>query len=707
MRKFLRQNKRLVFTLIQKFGWPAGHAYPELSPRKDIIVIVDEAHRTQYRTLAENMRAGLKNAQYLAFTGTPLLGRERKTNQWFGDYVSEYNFQQSMDDGATVPLFYEKRVPQVLIQNEDLDDDLADIVEDENLDDAQQTKLENRFAKEIEVIKRDDRLETIARDIVYHFPRRGYLGKGMVVSLDKFTAVKMFDKVQRLWKEQIKKVLGEIKKSKDPDEKGRLQKRVDYMRSLEMAVVVSEEGDEEKKFEQQKLNIKPHRERMDRLDEHGHDVEFNFKDPGDKLQLVFVCAMWLTGFDAPTVSTLYLDKPMKDHTLMQTIARANRVTSWKINDIEKKNGDIIDYYNVFRNMRKALKDYAQGQEGQEKLPVQEKSELFKLLDNAIAEGVGYCAGLGIDIAGLLQNKDVFKNVDAFDEYANKLLGRDEWRKGFAVYENTITSLYEACKPEILGNPIVRSVAAFQYLRGVMDAVIEQKDLDAIGAKVGELLDQSIIVDGALKDGGPEFRITQSGKTWDLSKINFEKLKQDFQQSKYKNIEIADLRAFITHKLELMLQENSTRTEFATRLQRIIDEYNAGSSSVDNYFEELVKFTKGLKEESERHIREGLTADELELFDLLKKEKMTKEETQMVRLAAKSLLHRLREESPNVLVTDWYKDGQSKGRVRSAVESVLDQYLPKSYDRAVFTTKCNDVFDLMVNYASQGLKWATV
>ena len=144
---------------------------------------------------------------------TPLLGRERKTNQWFGDYVSEYNFQQSMIDGATVPLFYEKRVPQVLIQNEDLDDDFAEIVEDENLDDAQQTKLENRFAKEIEVIKREDRLETIAKDIVYHFPRRGYLGKGMVVSLDKFTAVKMHDKVERLWKEQIKELRGQIKKS--------------------------------------------------------------------------------------------------------------------------------------------------------------------------------------------------------------------------------------------------------------------------------------------------------------------------------------------------------------------------------------------------------------------------------------------------------------------------------------------------------------
>jgi len=707
MRRFLGQNKRLVFTLIQKFGWPAGKPYPQLSPRSDIIVIVDEAHRTQYKTLAENMRAGLKNAQFIAFTGTPLLGRERKTNQWFGDYVSEYNFKQSMDDGATVPLFYEKRVPQVLIQNENLGEEFAEIVEDENLDDAQQEKLENRFAQEIEVIKREDRLETIAKDIVYHFPRRGYLGKGMVVSLDKFTAVRMFDKVQRLWKEQIKDLHGQIAKSASDDEKKRLQKLLDYMRSVQMAVIVSPEADEEKKFAKQNLDIKPHRDRMNKLDEHGHDVEYNFKDSENPLQLVFVCAMWLTGFDAPTVSTLYLDKPMKDHTLMQTIARANRVTSWRINGVEKTNGEIIDYYNVFRNMRKALKDYAQGQEGQEDLPVREKAELFTLLDDAIAKGMAFCDGLGIDLASLLNSKDVFKNVGTFDDYADKLLTKDEWRKGFAVYENTITGLYEACKPEILGRPVVRSVAVFQYLRGVLDAIIEQKDIDAVALRVGELLDESLVVDdgGISKDAKPEFRITQSGRTWDLSKINFDKLKEDFQQTKHKNIEIADLRAFIQHKLDQMLKQNATRADFATRLQGIIDDYNAGSSSADNYFEELLRFTKDLKEESERHIREGLTEDELELFDLLKKEKMTNDETQKVRLAAKSLLHRLREESPKVLVQDWFKDVQSRSRVRSAVESVLDSHLPSSYDRATFTAKCNTVFEVMLNYATQGLKWA--
>lgn len=709
MRRFLGQNKRIVFTLIQKFRWPQGRAYPVLSPRDDIIVIVDEAHRTQYKSLAENMRAGLPNAQYLAFTGTPLLGRERKTNAWFGDYVSEYNFQQSMDDGATVPLFYEKRVPEVLIQNDDLSDEFYEILEDEKLDEAQQEKLERRFAKEVEVIKRDDRLEKIAQDIVYHFPRRGYLGKGMVVSLDKFTAVKMYDKVHRLWKDEIKALRHTIANTFNDVERQRLKQLVEYMRSVQMAVVVSEEADEENKFASQQLDIKLHRSRMDQVDEQGHDIEYNFKDPEHPLQLVFVCAMWLTGFDAPTVSTLYLDKPMKDHTLMQTIARANRVTSWKINGVEKRSGEIVDYYNVFRNMKRALKDYAQGQEGFDEAPVKEKSKLFELLDDAIEQGLAFCHEKEIPLKEVLTGNDVFEKLGRFNSFANTLLTNDDWRKTYNVYENTISSLYEACKPEVLRRGKSREVAVFQYLRGVIDSLIEQKDIDSVSLKIAELLDESVVVNDAeafkARQYNAEYKIIQKGKVWDLSKIDFEKLREEFKKATYKNIEIADLRAFLEHKLEKMLQQNCTRTDFSQRLQEIIDRYNSGGSSVENYYEDLMKFTEDLHLEDERHIREGLSEDELEVFDLLKKEVMTQDELQRVKLAARSLLHRLLEEHPKVLVQDWYKDTQSKKQVRSALEEVLDRELPESYNRVLFREKCDNVFYLVLDYASRGRKWA--
>lgn len=697
---------RIVFTLIHKFRWDKGKEYPLLSDRDDIIVIVDEAHRTQYKSLAENMRKGLPNAQYIAFTGTPLLGRERKTNAWFGDYISEYNFAQSTDDGATVPLFYEKRVPEVLLQNEDLSDEFYQILEDENLDEKQKEKLEKEFSKEIEIIKRDDRLEKIARDIVYHFPRRGYLGKGMVISVDKFTSVKMYDKVQRYWKEEIKRLVGIIGKSRNDILKQSSKKILDYMRRVEMAVVISEEAGEDEKFDAQGLDIRPHRKKINAIDENGHDIEYCFKDPDDPFQLVFLCAMWMTGFDAPTVSTLYFDKPMKGHTLMQAIARANRVTSHTINKVTKMNGEIIDYYNVFRNMKRALADYALGSEGKAgDTPVQEKSVLFELLDDALKQGNGFCRNLGIELENVLKTWETFRNIELFDQYANKILEKDEWKKEFFVYENTITSLYEACKPEILVDAARPLVFVFQYLRGVIDGIINRQDVEDAKRKISELLDQSIVTDNKQKLPKAEYKITRKGRTWNLSKIDFGKLKKDFKEKRYKNIEIADLRAFIEDKLEKMIQQNTTRKDFAQKLQEIIDNYNAGGSTNEHYYEDLVNFTEDLKEEEERHIREGLTEDELELFDILKKEKMTRDEEKKVKLAAKSLLHRLLEEHPKVLIQDWHKDTQSRARVKAAVGEVLDKALPKTYERNIFQAKCNNVFELIFEYTSKGLKWA--
>lgn len=709
LREMLGKNKRVVFTLIQKFRYDKGKDYPLLSNRDDIVVIVDEAHRTQYAGLAENMRAGLPNAAYLAFTGTPLLGQERKTNAWFGDYVSEYNFQQSVEDGATVPLFYEKRVPEVLIQNDDLNQEFAEIIEDENLDEAAQEKLEKRFAQEMAVIKVDDRLNTIARDIVYHFPRRGYQGKGIVISVDKFTAVTMYDKVHALWKDEIKKLTGIVNATKNDIERLRLKRIRDWMRDVEMAVVVSEEAGENEKFEKLGLNIKPHRERMNRLDKHGHDIEFNFKDPDHPLQLVFVCAMWLTGFDAPTVSTLYLDKPMQGHTLMQTIARANRVTGHEINGVAKRNGEIVDYYNVFRRMKRALKDYAGGLGEDEDMPVRNKQELFTLLDDAIAQGLVFCDTQEVNLRGVLDRGDVFEKLGHFNVFADTLLATDELRKSFNVYENTITSLYEACKPEVLRQGKGRVVSAFQYLRGVMDSIVGQTDVDNAALRLSALLDESVVVDNAeafkAKQFQAEYQIVQRGKTWDLSKVNVEKLREEFKQAPFKNIAIADLRAFLQKKLAEMLAQNGTRIEFLQRLQRVIDTYNSGATATENYYEELSAFAEALKEEAERHIREGLSEDELELFDLLKKDTMTQEETQRVKLSAKRLMKRLVEEHPRLLVQDWFKDRQSMQQVRSEIERVLDEALPESYDRATFKQKCDNVFDLAVDYANHHRRWA--
>ncbi|HKL85744.1 MAG TPA: type I restriction enzyme endonuclease domain-containing protein, partial [Treponemataceae bacterium] len=584
-----------------------------------------------------------------------------------------------------------------------------EILEDENLNEKAKEKLEKEFSTELHIIKRDDRLETIAKDIISHFPRRGYLGKGMVICVDKFTAVKMYDKVEAQRKLELKKIVGEISKTSSEVQKSRLTKKRDFLRSLEMAVVISEDAGEDEKFTNQGLDIKPHRKKLNTADANGHDIEYRFKDPEDKLQLVFVCAMWLTGFDAPTVSTLYLDKPMKDHTLMQTIARANRVSSFTINGVSKTNGEIVDYYNVFRNMKKALSDYALGDEDGGETPVHDKSELFELLDEAITLTKNYCEKLSINLEKPLQKKETFRKINLFKSWADTLLSKDEYWKEYKVYENTVSSLYEACKPEILEGQFRPLVPVVQYLRGIIDGIIKQEPIDEKRLKIEELLDESIVTSSGalfLEEGEPKYGSLKKGNLLDLSKINFGKLKEDFKQKTFKHIEITNLREFLKQKLEIMLTENSTRTDFADKLQDIINTYNSGGMSTENYFEDLVKFAEEMKTEDERWVREGLSKDELEIFDVLKKEKLTKDEEIKVKNAAKHLLKRLVEEQPKVLIQDWFKDSQSQIKVKSAIEEVLDADLPKTYNKSVFQEKSKKLYELVYEYASRGLKWAS-
>ena len=406
LRDYLKTNKAVIFTLIHKFNYDKKKEkeYPLLSTRDDIIVLVDEAHRTQYKDLAENMRKALPNANYIAFTGTPLLGSKRLTNQWFGNYVSEYNFAQSVEDGSTVPLFYSRRVPEVGLENDFLDDDVVEIIEDENLNEDETRLLENSSSRIIEVIKRDDRLDKIAQDIAHHFPRRGFLGKGMVVSVDKYTAVKMYDKVQHYWGIEKQKIMQERNAADTKEKRDELTRILNYMNSVEMAVIVSEEADENEKFQKQGLDISAHRRKMNAITPEGLDIEDRFKNPDDPLQLVFVCAMWLTGFDVENMSTLYLDKPMKGHTLMQAIARANRTYE------NKPCGIIVDYVNVFKYMKKALTEYATGDDGTE-FPAKDIDQLISLIDSAVDEADDYLHSLGVDISAIISESDTLDRLD--------------------------------------------------------------------------------------------------------------------------------------------------------------------------------------------------------------------------------------------------------------------------------------------------------
>ena len=714
--EYLQTNRAYVFSLIFKFGVEAGKTFKQLTDRNDWIVIVDEAHRTQYKSLAENMRIGLPNAQYIAFTGTPLL-RSELTKDWFGSYVSEYNFAQSIEDGATVPLYYKKSVPRVEQINPDLVGDAASILEEENLSTEQREKLNKEYSTLMHVVRRDDRLEEIAKHIVQHFPYRLDVVddegkrrpmKAMVISIDKFTAVRMYDKVQYHLKEEIKELRKKIIAEKNPEIKARYERAIYFMQETKMAVVISQEGsdrEEEVKFRQEGLEITFHRKLMDNPDEDGRNIEDYFKDPNNTYRIVFVTAMWMTGFDAPSVSTLYLDKPLQNHTLMQTIARANRVIEGK------KNGLVVDYFGVFRNLKKALAAYAEGtkgkntKDGEDEYPAKEFEELLALLNEAILEAKVYCATLGADINHILDfGEQGFKDIEIFQEYADLILAKDEYKKQLGLYVNTITSLYDSAKPEVYEFPVIKKNRdVLQYLRDIVDRKIDQDEaVERAKKRIDELLDSSVVGKGDLLSKPNAEFIIDASKQIDLSKLDFSLLRNEFPEKKHKNIQFADLRELLELKLNQMLAQNKTRGSFLVDFQKIIDDYNTGSISIEAAYEKLLKQAEAMSDEQQRAAKNEMTEEEQELFDLLKKDKLTKAEEKSVKLAAHALLERLFDSNNRILIQEWWKEKATQEKVKREIQIVLGKHLPEPvYDRILFTQKVDVTYQHFFELAQMG------
>lgn len=720
LREMLGQNKKILFTLIQKFRYEKGKEYPLLSERSDIIVFIDEAHRTQYKSLAENLRIGLPNAQFMAFTGTPLFGSKKLTNKWFGRTVSEYNFLEAVEDEATVRMTYSNHLPEMQNQNPTFSDDFAEIVAHDLHTDAEREKLENEFATQFEVLKRPSRLKTIAKDIVKHFPYRGYLGKGIVACVDKYSAVRMYDYLKEAWDDEIKDINRRLQEMQQGTKTYReLLATRRWMQETDMAVVVSEEPGEQEKFKQEGLDIKPHRERMNAINEEGQTLEDVFKADGSTLRLVVVCSMWLTGFDAPTVSTLYLDKPSVGHTLMQIIARANRTTDCPdVFGREKKFGKIVAYCNVFGNLKKALAVY--GDDGGEadgdgehpegaETPAMTPEELYGMLRRAINECVAWCTDYGVELENIVQKATVFSQIDAFRSYADILLNPTERRAQFNVYDNTISALYDELQPEILKRKSEFAMAeVIHYLRQVMDNNVDSGNMDTARQKASRLLDISIVprepahmVAEDIADAYP-IRIYRE---YDLTLLDYDKMREEFRQCPHKNMEIRDLSEYIDHKLELMLAQNGERRSFAERFQDIINRYNASSEGAQQAFDELSELLRSMTKEEQRASREELTEEELEVFDILKKDKMTRAETIQVKTAARTLLAKMKEKTKELFPHYWYRDSSLLRNVYIFIGDELDSILPSSYNAAIFREKKERIYQRVLQRASENRMYA--
>lgn len=668
LKQLLSADHRYVFTLIHKFNTRDGSAYPKLSDRRDIIVITDEAHRTQYDTLALNMRNALPNAAFLGFTGTPLMAGEERTREVFGDYISVYNFAQSIADGATVPLYYENRIPELQLTNEALGDDLEELLEEADLDDDQARKVEREFAREYHLITRDDRLEAIAADLVRHFVGRGLKAKAMMVCIDKATAVRMHDKVRAHW-ETYRQELEEQLEAAAVDERPALQAQIDLMKSTDMAVVVSQGQNEIKELEEKGLDIRPHRKRM--IEE---DLDERFKAADDPLRLVFVCAMWITGFDVPSCSTIYLDKPMKNHTLMQTIARANR------NYPGKEAGFIVDYVGVFRNLQKALAIYGGGNTGSTEPPIRDKSDLVEYLRHIMAATLAYLMDREIDPAAIKAAKGLEKAA-LIGEAVEKLIESDEAKREYLSKARAVSRVYKAILPDRASTEFTADAVLVSVLAERIRSLMPKPDISAIMQDVEDLLDRSV--------APIPYETPEDAEIVDISQVDFEKLRQKFDSGK-KRTEAERLRALLNQKLTSMVAQNPTRADFLDRFQKLIDSYNDGSQNIEAFFKALIDLAEDLTAEEQETIREGLNEEEKAIFDILTKPEpeLSEKERKQVKAVARSLLQTLKDEK---LVLDWTKKEQARGAVRQAIEVALDRELPEAYDEGLFNQKCDTLY----------------
>jgi type I restriction enzyme R subunit len=672
LKQLLKEDHRHVFTLIQKFRTEKGESHPKLSDRSDIIVMTDEAHRTQYDILARNMRSALPKAAFIGFTATPLIATEEKTREVFGDYVSIYDYQQSVEDRATVPLYYENRIPELQLINENFNEEMDDLLEAAELDEAQEKKLEREFGREYHLLTRDERLEKIAEDIVSHFMGRGYQGKAMVVSVDKATAVRMYDKVKKYWGEYRKGLEKQLAKSKDETERKALEEKIRYMNTTEMAVVVSQAQNEIEEMKKKGLDILPHRKRMVK-----EDLEKKFKNPDDSFRLVFVCAMWMTGFDVPSCSTIYLDKPMRNHTLMQTIARANRVFR------DKTNGLIVDYVGVFRDLEKALAIYGTGPGGEKQggeSPVEDKEKLRAALRETMKRVDAFCKERGVDLAKIQVAKG-FDRVKLIDDAVDAIVAKDESKRGYMSLAAETLRLYKAILPDAGAEEFRGVTAAIAVVAEKIRSLAPDPDISAIVKAVEDLLDRSIAAEGYVIPAAP--------KVVDLSRVDFEALRRQFDKGK-KHTEAERLRAAVERKVEELVRLNRTRMDYEARLRQLIEEYNTAAINVEEFFNRLITLAQSLNAEEKRGVEESLTEEELAIFDLLMKPaiELTEKEKKQIKTVAKDLLEKVTKEK---LVLDWRKRQQSRAEVRLTIEKALDDGLPEKFAPDLYRQKCDVIY----------------
>jgi len=697
--RLMAQHKAYVFSLIQKFNREVD---PDegYTKRDDIIVLTDEAHRTQYGTLALNLRNALPNASYIGFTGTPLFKEDEITRRVFGDYVSTYDFQRAVEDEATVPLYYDARGDKLGVAVGDLNERIAAKLEEIETDDVDvEQRLEQELKRDYHVITADKRLDHVVRDLVQHYSTAWETGKAMLVCIDKVTCVRMYNLIVKYWDDRIVELEADLGSASDEQEEVYRRRQIEWMRQTRTAVVVSEEQGEVEKFRKWGLDITPHRrlikEGIDLPESMRQQPQFRnmqrmalddaFKEEQHPFRIAIVCAMWLTGFDVPSLSTLYLDKPLKAHTLMQAIARANRVNEGK------NNGLVVDYCGVLKNLRKALATFAgraddgHGSDG-EREPARPDEELLADLAEAIAFVRAFLTERDASLDDITTKTGFERNaaIVAAKEAANE---NDETRKRFEVMCREVFRKFKSCINVKGVNTYRSAYDAANIIYKSLQQDREKADITDIIRQLHKVVDEAIEIQ--------QDRVGEGSEAYDISKIDFDRLRQEFERSPAKRTTVQNLKQAIEQRLQRLLEQNPLRTDFQRHYEEIVAEYNREKDrvTIEKTFEALLKLVQELGEEESRAVREGLDEESLAVFDLLTKPDLSPAEIQRIKEASVELLKILKVEK--LKVDHWRDKEATRDAVRIAIRDFLwseETGLPvDSYEESDVETRAEEVF----------------
>ncbi|MBR4358906.1 MAG: type I restriction endonuclease subunit R, partial [Butyrivibrio sp.] len=660
-----------IFTLIQKFNKPDE---PPIYPDHDILIISDEAHRSQYGVFADNIEKLLPTASRIGFTGTPLLSSNEITARTFGGYISVYDFKRAVEDKATVPLYYENRGDKIKeIKNPDITDKILDAIEEADLNPDQAEKVMHEFEKEVHLLTAEPRLRAIAKDFVGHYSDLWTTGKAMFVCLNKVTCVRMYNFVQEYWKEEIKSLEQRIAVTSSDQEQLELTRKLKWMKDTEMCVVISQEQNEIQTFKKWNLDILPHRTKMEK-----RELDKEFKNSDSNFRVVFVCAMWLTGFDVKSLSCLYLDKPLKAHTLMQTIARANRVNEGK------SNGLVIDYIGIVKALKKALNDYTQNKNEKAKVDLTvDKEEMIKQISKAIADADQLLSDNDYDLLELI-GAEGFRKLQLLADGAEAMCSSPEIKKQYETYANEISRLVKYLDRKELTEDFRKNIDAILAIFREMQKKRRHIDTTDLMVEINHIINENVEIEQA-EEGLAESR------QFDISQIDFDLLATEFARVRHKNLLIKDLDDLVQIRLEKMLSVNPSRIDYYDRYMQIIEEYNSEQdrSTIEKTFMELMNLAQSMSEEQQRYVREGFSSDEeLSIYDLLFSENLSKSDIEKIKKVSVDLLSKIKERIAGM--DHWTDKQETRAAVEVLIRDVLFEEIPDSmfnrleaYRKAIF------------------------